>query len=70
MIDNLLGRAEAIRLASGPDEALVTCSVGYTEVSDEDTVGTLLARADEALYRAKSAGRNRAEFVECSDIEP
>ena len=70
LIDSLLRRAEAIRLASGPDEALVTCSVGYTEVSDEDSVETLLARADEALYKAKSAGRNRAEFLEFSDVQP
>jgi len=69
LIENLLRRAEDIRLNSGPDEALVTCSVGYTEVSDDDTVETLLARADEALYKAKSAGRNRAEFLEFSDIE-
>lgn len=70
LIESLLRRAEAIRLASGPDEVLVTCSVGYTEVSDEDTVETLLARADEALYKAKSAGRNCAEFVESGGIEP
>ncbi len=69
LIDSFLRRAEAIRLNSGPDEALVTCSVGYTEVADDDTVETLLVRADEALYKAKAAGRNRAEFLEFGDIE-
>ena len=69
LIESLLRRAEAIRLGSGPDEALVTCSIGYTELSDDDTVTSLLARADKALYRAKSAGRNRAEFLELGDIE-
>ncbi|MDJ0709945.1 MAG: diguanylate cyclase [Woeseiaceae bacterium] len=63
LIESLLRRAENIRLTSGPDEALVTCSVGYTEVGDEDTVESLMARADEALYKAKFAGRNRAEFL-------
>ena len=69
LVESLLRRAEAIRLNSGPDEALVTCSIGYTEIVDEDTVDTLLARADEALYKAKSAGRNRAEFLEFGDIQ-
>ena len=70
LIRSFLRRAEAIRLDTGPDEALVTCSVGYTELGDEDTVATLTARADKALYMAKSGGRNRAEFVEFSGIEP
>ena len=69
LVESFLRRAEAIRLNSGPDEVLVTCSVGYTEVSDEDTVEALVARADEALYKAKSAGRNRAEFLEFSGAE-
>ncbi len=69
LIESFLRRAEAIRLNSGPDEALVTCSVGYTEVADDDTVEALLARTDEALYKAKSAGRNRAEFLGFGDIE-
>ncbi|MDJ0749189.1 MAG: diguanylate cyclase [Woeseiaceae bacterium] len=69
LVDGFLRRAEAIRLDSGPDEALVTCSVGYTELEDEDTVEALLARADKALYKAKSAGRNCAEFVALEDLE-
>ena len=41
----------------------VACSVGYTELVDEDTVESLLTRADKALYEAKSAGRNRAAYL-------
>jgi PleD family two-component response regulator len=29
----------------------------------EDTVETLLARADESLYRSKSAGRDRVSIT-------
>jgi len=39
-------------------ELAVTCSIGLTLCSAEDSVPAMLARADAALYRAKSAGRN------------
>ena len=38
----------------------VTVSIGMTEtVSPDETSNTVLSRADQALYRAKSGGRNR-----------
>lgn len=37
-----------------------TISLGFTELHDSDTVETLVARADKALYRAKGEGRNCA----------
>ncbi|KAB0539633.1 diguanylate cyclase domain-containing protein [Xanthomonas cissicola] len=39
----------------------VTCSVGVSWFRVGDTAASLLARADEALYRAKRSGRNRIE---------
>ena len=39
----------------------VTSSLGVASWRADDTATTLLARADEALYRAKHAGRNRVE---------
>ncbi|MDO0837569.1 diguanylate cyclase [Xanthomonas campestris pv. campestris] len=39
----------------------VTCSVGVAWFRSGDSTPTLLARADEALYRAKGQGRNRIE---------
>ncbi|MDP1832180.1 MAG: GGDEF domain-containing protein [Geothrix sp.] len=40
---------------------LITCSLGVAEFKPGDTDGgTLLARADAALYGAKAGGRNRA----------
>lgn len=36
----------------------ITASLGVAEITSEDTPASLLARADVALYHAKSAGRN------------
>jgi diguanylate cyclase (GGDEF)-like protein len=37
----------------------ITVSVGLTELQPDDTLHSLIARADQALYRAKQTGRNR-----------
>ncbi len=37
-----------------------TCSVGFAERRSGETVEAVMARADEALYEAKSTGRDRA----------
>jgi len=49
--------AERLR-ATIERELPLTVSGGVTTVLDGDTADSLLARADAALYRAKSAGRN------------
>jgi diguanylate cyclase (GGDEF)-like protein len=41
----------------------VTCSFGAAQYAEGDTAESLLARADEALYRAKLNGRNRVEVA-------
>jgi diguanylate cyclase (GGDEF)-like protein len=47
----------------------VTASIGLAQWEPDDTEpGTLLARADEALYRAKQSGRNRVvHYSDASD---
>ncbi|GIE94688.1 hypothetical protein Ari01nite_21530 [Paractinoplanes rishiriensis] len=43
---------------AGPLPVTISVGVAYLAATDSD-VGTLLGRADECLYRAKHAGRNR-----------
>jgi len=40
----------------------VTCSFGITEFVPGDKPGSVVKRADDALYRAKEGGRNRVEL--------
>ncbi len=36
-----------------------TCSIGVTQFKKDDTIDSVLTRADEALYEAKESGRNK-----------
>ena len=36
-----------------------TCSVGVTQFNNNDTIDTVIIRADDALYEAKESGRNK-----------
>jgi diguanylate cyclase (GGDEF)-like protein len=44
------------------EQMKVTASFGYAVLGAEDTVPSLLMRADKALYRAKAMGRDRVCF--------
>lgn len=50
---------EESTLALGAEIARVTTSVGATIATGEDSVGSLIKRTDELLYRSKAEGRNR-----------
>lgn len=54
--------SECFPLPGVEERIAVTASIGVASLEyDSDTAGTLLQRADEALYRAKRAGRNRVD---------
>jgi len=50
---------EASALPDLPFERRITISIGVATYERGEEVSTLLARADQALYQAKNAGRNR-----------
>lgn len=49
---------EESNMAVGESIARVTASIGAALATSDDTVGSLLKRTDELMYRSKGAGRN------------
>ncbi|MCL1137831.1 GGDEF domain-containing protein [Shewanella pneumatophori] len=67
-LDNAIDLAEACRaiieqhrFAEGPH---VTVSLGVTTMIEGDSLEALINRADQALYNAKTLGRNRVEVLQ------
>ncbi|MDO9413668.1 MAG: diguanylate cyclase [Pseudolabrys sp.] len=63
---NLLAGMSSLKM---PEVGSITCSFGVTEYQEGDTAEALLMRADNALYRAKSNGRNRIELETLPNVE-
>ena len=63
--DQIRVQVLSIDLSRWVGERRITVSIGVTTSVPEDTVSTMLRRADAALYAAKHAGRNcvRTDFV-------
>jgi diguanylate cyclase (GGDEF)-like protein len=50
---------EAIRVSVGPEAVRVTASFGAADAAGADSPAAMIQHSDEAMYRAKNAGRNR-----------
>ena len=58
----------AQEIASPGERPMLTVSIGSASYRDlDDDVASMLMRADEALYRAKAAGRNRIVVASLSN---
>ena len=55
----------------GPCAALLTASIGIALCPrDTDTAEMLVRCADQAMYAAKNAGKNRYAFYQTADVLP
>jgi diguanylate cyclase (GGDEF)-like protein len=65
--ERILGAINAAPVMSPAGEIPVTVSLGVAMGGGPgEDAGRLIAAADEALYRAKKAGRNRIEYFRCA----
>ena len=53
----------AINEIECPKIGLQTASFGLAALTDNDTLNTLVGRADQALFRAKKLGKDRVEIT-------
>jgi diguanylate cyclase (GGDEF)-like protein/PAS domain S-box-containing protein len=60
--ERLLRDVALARVPAGDHEVSFTLSAGVVERHEHEPLEAMLKRADEALYRAKKAGRNRLEI--------
>jgi diguanylate cyclase (GGDEF)-like protein len=62
-IKALVERLTTIRLGPSESSGTITLSVGVTEWMVEDEPSDIVSRADDAMYQAKRAGKNRVDVV-------
>ncbi|WP_433885177.1 sensor domain-containing diguanylate cyclase [Pseudomonas vranovensis] len=62
--EKIRSKTEALAFTYAEQPIHLTASIGLSNLQADDTLHSLIARADRALYRAKQSGRNRV----CSEI--
>ncbi|MOA21748.1 Diguanylate cyclase DosC [compost metagenome] len=61
VLDDIRRRFAEIHFPAQPQDLSCSFSCGIAELHGEQEAKALASHADEALYRAKHAGRNRVE---------
>ncbi|MDJ0904457.1 MAG: GGDEF domain-containing protein [Woeseiaceae bacterium] len=64
LVDRFLKLVSDLKIPELQGANDITCSVGYTQIRDDDTAKSFIQRADQALYAAKS---NDQKAAECAD---
>jgi len=67
-IRQAVANKELVKKSTGTKLGRVTMSIGAAEINDQDTIESLIARADKCLYAAKADGRNNVKSE--NDLEP
>jgi len=62
--ERLKNLASELRYPGLPDDFRVTVSMGVTRYQPVESIDAIISRADTALYRAKTGGKNRIEVEE------
>jgi diguanylate cyclase (GGDEF)-like protein len=72
LAERVRAAVEQLRCVEGGSEITLTVSIGVTEYHAGEVVGLTVGRADEALYLAKSTGRNRVvrHGQDCAAVQP
>ncbi len=63
LIGRFLDCVSAIVVPNAPQDLRPGCCIGFTDFAGEDTVETLVNRADRALYQAKAGGSNSFRYA-------
>ena len=65
--EKIRSSVEELETWYGTTRVCVTLSVGISEYHRGEPLTDTIQRADNALYRAKSSGRNRVEYLAFTD---
>ena len=63
LVDRCMRYVNDLRVPHASEDSHVSCSVGYTEIHEHDSIQSLIKRSDQALYQAKANGRNKSKFA-------
>ncbi|WP_297080875.1 diguanylate cyclase [uncultured Demequina sp.] len=70
MMERVRSKVGAEPIACDGHELAITVSIGLTDGDYEGTADHAIRRADDALYQAKTAGRDRVSVVKASAPQP
>jgi diguanylate cyclase (GGDEF)-like protein len=71
LADDIRTRFAQTDLVAGAEEVFrATCSIGVATFAPSETLASALRRADQALYRAKREGRDRAALADSDPESP